>query len=434
MAVVRAPSLCENAAMEVNETVTTVRLFVVLIGLTALIGLLVARTRAHVLPYSVALVVAGGIAGLIFPEVNATVTPELVLIVLLPGLVFEAAYHIDFHEFRGSFGGITVLAVPGVLVSAIVVALVLQAATGLPFELGFLVGAMVGATDPAAVIATFRRLPTPKKLDTLVEGESLVNDGTGLVAVVVALEFIKGNGSVPDAAMLFLTTMVISGLIGLVLGFVGSRVLALIDDRLIETTISLVAAYGTYLIADAFHQSGVIATLVAGVVIGNYGRRVGMTERTKRAVDEVWEFIGFLLTAVVFLLVGLAIPLSQLDDALPWIAWGIVGTIVGRAVVVYGLLGIPSRLIHRRSPELILPLSWLNVMFWAGLRGAVAVAVALALPLDVPQRALIQAIVFGIVIFTLLVQGTTIGSVVKRSGALLHDEEPGEGQAAAIAA
>jgi CPA1 family monovalent cation:H+ antiporter len=404
--------------MEVNETVTTVRLFVVLIGLTALIGLLTARTRAGVLPYSVALVVAGGIAGLIFPSVNATVTPELVLIVLLPGLVFEAAYHIDFDEFRGSFGGITVLAVPGVLVSAIVVGVVLALALGFPLELGFLVGAMVGATDPAAVIATFRRLPTPRRLDTLVEGESLVNDGTGLVCVVVALEFIRGGGTIEGAAGLFVTALAISSLIGLVCGLVVSRLLVLIDDRLIETTITVVAAYGTYLIADYFHESGVIATLVAGVIIGNYGRRVGMTERTRTAVHEVWEFIGFLLTAVVFLLVGLAIPLSALDDALPWIAWGIVGTLAGRAAAVYGLLGLPNRIIHRKQPSQVMPLSWLHVMFWAGLRGAVAVAVALALPEDVPQRGLIQATVFGIVIFTLLVQGTTIQWVVERSGAL----------------
>ncbi len=165
------------------------------------------------------------------------------------------------------------------------------------------------------------------------------------------------------------------------------------------------------------------------VMIGNYGRRVGMTPTTVQAIDTVWEFVAFILTALVFLLVGLAIPISSLLVALPWIAWAVIGAIVGRAIVTYGMLGGGSRLVRRHATSRPIPLSWLHVLFWSGLRGAVSVAVALALPLDFPQRALLQEITFGVVLFTLVVNGTTIGLVVRRSGAL--NEAVGEADWAA---
>ena len=137
--------------------------------------------------------------------------------------------------------------------------------------------------------------------------------------------------------------------------------------------------------------------MVAGVFLGNYGRRIGLSERSKEALDIVWEFVAFLLTALVFLLIGLAITVSELVDTLPYIAWGVGGILVGRAVVIYALLGGASRLRHRRLGGAI-PVSWLHVMFWGGLRGAVAMAMALSLPADFPQRVLLQEITFGIVL------------------------------------
>jgi monovalent cation:H+ antiporter, CPA1 family len=400
--------------MENSPTIAAIDLFVILITAAAVVALLVRRIA---IPYTVALVVLGLAATTLLPRQQFQVTPELVLLVLLPGLVFEAALRIEFDDFRSSFGGVALLAVPGVLLSAAVVAIVLNVATGLRMELGFVVGAMVAATDPVAVVSTFKQLGSPRRLATLIESESLLNDGTAIVLFVVAVRAAVGPISPVEAAASMVITVVVSTLIGAVAGFIASRLIRMVDDHLIELTLSLAAAYGTYLVADRLHHSGIIATVVAGLVIGNYGRALGMSARAKEALDIVWEFFAFLVTAIVFLLIGLTISLGQLFDALPWIAWGVVAIVLARAMVVYGLLGATSRLVvltgHRRG----VPIAWLHVLFWGGLRGAVAVALALSLPVDFPERLLLQEITFGVILFTLLVQGTTIEWVIARVGA-----------------
>jgi len=400
--------------MDSAATVEAIAIFVALITLAAIVGLVV---RGLAIPYTVALVLLG-LAGTFFlPRDLFVVTPELVLLVLLPGLVFEAALKIEFADLRSSLGGVALLAIPGVLISAAIVAIVLNLATGLRLELGFVVGAMVAATDPAAVIATFRQLGSPRRLATLIESESLFNDGTALVVFAIALRAVTGGISGGEVVVTLVGTIVVSTAIGLLVGYVVARAIATIDDHLIELTLSLAAAYGTYLVADQLHQSGIIATVVAGVVIGNHGRSIGMSARSQEALDTVWEFFAFLLTALVFLLVGLAIDLPRLIDTLPSIIWGVVAILAGRALVIYVLFGPASRLAVRLRGSHQVPLAWLHVLFWAGLRGAVAVAMALSLPVDFPERALLQQITFGIVLFTLLVQGTTAEWVIDRAGA-----------------
>jgi CPA1 family monovalent cation:H+ antiporter len=400
--------------MQNGGTVEAIALFVALITLAAMVGLVVRRLA---IPYTVALVILG-LAGTAFlPRDQVVVTPDLVLLVLLPGLVFEAALKIEFADLRSTLGGVALLAIPGVLISAAIVALVLNLATGLRLELGFVVGAMVAATDPAAVIATFRQLGSPRRLATLIESESLFNDGTALVIFAISLRAVTGEVGSGDVLVTLLGAIVISTAIGLVVGYVVARTIATIDDHLIELTLSLAAAYGTYLVADQLHQSGIIATVVAGVVIGNHGRSIGMSARTQEALDIVWEFLAFLLTALVFLLVGLAIDLGGLVEALPSVVWGVVAILAGRALVIYLVFGPASRLAVRLRGGHRVPLAWLHVMFWAGLRGAVAVAMALSLPVDFPERALLQQITFGVVLFTLLVQGTTAEWIIDRVGA-----------------
>jgi len=391
-----------------------IRVVAALLTVAALAALVVARLR---IPYSVTLVVLGLVAGALLPKGTIQVTPELVLLVLVPGLVFEAALRLDLEHLRRTFGWIVLLAAPGVLISALIVALVLQLATGLRFELGLVVGAMVAATDPVAVIATFRRLHVPPRLATLVEGESLANDGTALVLFAATVAAISGGSSVAETAERMVAAVVSSVGIGLAAGWLASRLLAFVDDHPIELTISIAAAYGTYLLADGLEQSGIIATVVAGLVIGTYGREHGLSPRALEALDVVWELIAFLLTAFAFLLVGLAISPADLVAGAVSIAWGLVGVFVARVVVVYGLVGGLATLIGERAHWPRLPLGWLHVLFWAGLRGAVAVAMALSLPVGFPERALLQQITFGTVLFTLFVQGTTAGLVVRRSEA-----------------
>ncbi|HEX5825725.1 MAG TPA: cation:proton antiporter [Candidatus Limnocylindrales bacterium] len=377
--------------------------------------------RRFALPYSVALVLFGLALSIAGPNVRLPVSPDLLLAIVLPGLVFEAAFRTDVDVLRPAAAGVLLLAIPGVVVVAAIVALVLSTTSGLTFTEAFLVGAMVAATDPAAVLSTFRRANVPVRLATIVEMESLVNDGTGIVLFALAIEMLSGAGSLGGSIVGFAVSVVGGGLLGAVFGGLAARLVRGVDDHLTELAITVVLAYGTYLAADALGLSGVIATLLAAGIFGATARG-GLTPRATEAIDVVWEFAAFLLTAGVFLLVGLAIAPQTLVMAAAPIAWGIVAILVGRAVVVYGLLGPMTAAIDRfgrRDPAsaAAIPRAWLHVLFWAGLRGAVSVALALSLPAGLPNRELLQGIVFGIVLFTLIVQGTTSGWVLRRTGA-----------------
>src|SRR5262245_2882714 len=406
--------------MPTSETagLLPVELFILLVAIATGVAFIARRTAV---PNSVALVIAGLGLTLLVPNAEVRITPELILAVLLPGLVFEAAYKLDLTELRRSFGLISILAAPGVLITAAVVALVVSAATGLDLGLAFILGAMLSATDPVAVVALFKRLRAPSDLSTVVEAESLLNDGTGVVLFSSALLALASPVTLAEGALDFVVTIVASAIIGAVAGFVAERLMRLAGDHLIEVAISLVAAYGTYLVVDRLHESGIIATVVVGLVIGNAGGAQRLRAKTVEALDITWEFIAFLLTALTFLLIGLAMSPGQLAAALPVTVAGYVAITVARLLVVYGVIGGGSRLLRLGSP---LPVGYLHVMFWAGLRGAVAVALALALPVDVPQRDVLAGAVFGVVLITLLVQGTTAGWVVRRAG-VIREPTPG---------
>ncbi len=396
-----------------------------LIALVAAAVAVAMLARRFAIPYSVALVLVGVALSVFGPNVSFPISPGLLLAIVLPGLVFEAAFRTDVEVLRPAAAGVFLLAIPGVVIVAAIVAVVLSATSGLTFTEAFLVGAMVAATDPAAILSTFRRIRVPARLATLVEMESLVNDGTGIVLFALALEMLAGVGSLGGSVVSFAIAVVGSTCLGAVLGAGAARLVRRVDDHLTELAITVVLAYGTYLIADALGLSGVIATLLAAGVFGATARG-GLTPRAIEAIDTVWEFAAFLLTAGVFLLVGLAMAPQTLVNAAGPIAWGIVAILVGRAIVVYGLVGTVSSIVDRlgagrargsAASVATIPRSWLHVLFWAGLRGAVSVALALSLPADLPNRALLQGIVFGIVLFTLIVQGTTSGWVVRRTGA-----------------
>jgi monovalent cation:H+ antiporter, CPA1 family len=375
-------------------------------------------------PASVGLVLVGLAVSIVGPDVGLPIAPALLLAIVLPGLVFEAAFRTDLAILRPSAVTVGVLAVPGVVVVAAVVAVVLTATTGLSSTEGFLVGAMVAATDPAAVLSTFRHVAVAPRLATMVEMESLVNDGTGIVLFALALELLGGRASLGDAIVGFVVRVVGAGFLGYAAGWLAGWIVRRVDDYLAELTISAMLAYGTYLVADAVGLSGVIATLVAAGTFGALARD-GLSPRAVDAIDVVWEFAAFLLTAAVFLLVGLSIEPGSLVLAAGAIGWGIVAILIARAAVVYGLIGGGSALLRRvgqardRSsrPADAVPRPWLHVLFWAGLRGAVSVALALSLPAGLPHRDVIQGVTFGIVLFTLIVQGSSAAWVVRRSGA-----------------
>lgn len=376
---------------------------------------LTGRLRALRAPGPIVFVIAGAAVGILAPQLRIVVTPDLVLLVLLPGLVFEAAYRLHWEDLRRAYGWIGFLAVPGVLISAALIAVVLNAAIGLRADLAFVVGAMVSATDPAAVVATFTKLRAPRRLVAIVDAESLLNDGTGLVAFAIAVAAVTRGVALAEATWLFAMTVVASSVLGAASGLIAALLVVRVRGHVLPVAISLVAAYGTYVAAAELGLSGVLASVIAGIVLGNYGRHVGLAEHTEHALDRVWEPLAAVLSALIFLAVGLAVGRSTTLEALAPIAWGVLAALLARAVVVYVLLGAGSAALDRLRLVPGLPGRWLHPLFWAGLRGGVATAAALSLPLDFPERDLLQEIVFGIVVVTLLVQGSTAGWLVRRA-------------------
>jgi len=294
-----------------------------------------------------------------------------------------------------------------VLLTAGAVALALDAASPMPLGIAFLVGTMLAATDPAAVISVLGHLRAPPRLTTLIEAESLFNDGTGIVIFAIALQALSAPISPLGMVVQLVVVAVVSIGLGAAVGWLASLALRPVRDHLLELSISLVAAYGSYLLAQRLGQSGLIATVVCALVIGNHARHAALTGRGRDAVDTVWEFIGFLATTVVFLLIGLSISVDQLVMAALPIGVVLLALVASRAVVVYGLLGGLSAMTARLGWVDGLPLTWLHLVNWSGLRGAVAVALALSLPADLPYRELVLGIVFGCVLLTLLIQGGT---------------------------
>ena len=372
--------------------------------------------QASTVPLAIAGMGAGLLAALAVPRLGLLITPELVFAGILPGLVFEAAYHLHWEDLRRSSGPIAFLAVPGVLVSAAIVAAVLAVSTGLRPELAFVVGAMVSATDPAAVVAIFTRLGAPRRLIAIVDAESLLNDGTGLVLFAIAVRAVGGHVAPAEAVAAFVVITTASAIAGIVIGVAAAVVIVRLRDHRAQVAVSIVAAYGAAGAAATLGFSAIIATVVTGVVLGNYGRRMGLQRTTESAFDTVWERISTALTVLVFVLVGLAVGSAGLVSAVGPIAWGVLGVLAARAVVVYVLLGGALRFLRAPGGGPALRGAWLHVLFWAGLRGAVATAAALSLPLDIPERDLLQRITFGIVLVTLVGHGSTARWVAQRSG------------------
>ncbi len=377
---------------------------VVILLVVSLVAILVRRIR---MPYTVALVLAG-LALTLQHQWRLTMTPELVLALFLPPLVFEAAFHLQFKDLRENAASILTLAVVGVLLSAGIVGVVLVGAQVLPLPVALLFGALISATDPVSVTATFKALGVPRSLSALLEGESLLNDGTAIVLFQIALLLVVEGTLDPITGLVDFLRIAGGGLlIGLLLGYIVSLILARIDDYLIETTLTTVLAYGTYLVAEHFHVSGVLAVVMAGLINGNIGPKA-MSPTSRIVIFNFWEYVAFLANSFVFLLIGMNIQMGELLNNLNAIIIAIFAVLSARAVAVYGLSALLRS--YRRHP----PASYQHVLFWGGLRGAVSLALALSL---VEQHFLyerqILAMTFGVVLFTLLIQGTTIPLVLR---------------------
>ena len=377
----------------------------------------IASQRMRV-PYTAALLLTGVALGGLHLVALPHLTKELLFALFLPGLLFEAAYHLEVRELRENAWAIGALAVPGVaaaiaLTAAILVAgaAVLGHGASVGWTTALLFGGVIAATDPVAVTALFREVAAPRRLHVLVESESLLNDGTSIVFLMLMLAYFAGE--TPTAAGLVVDFFRIAGggaLVGLVIGAAVSHIRTRLDDAAIEITLTTIAAYGAFVMAEQLHWSGVIATVVAGVVCGRTGRHHTMTAGTRRAVDSFWEWLAFVLNSAVFLLLGAELSGSLLLREWPLLLLGAVAALGARAIVV-GTVG----LVLRRTTER-LPRAWRVVLVWGGLRGALSLVLALALPEDAGNRPLIIALTAGTVMLSLVGQGATMGMVLRRLG------------------
>jgi len=384
---------------------STETLIIELLLVASLVAIVVRRLRV---PYTVALVVVGLLITVQQP-VPFELVPELILALFVPPLLFEAAFHINLRDVRRLLPHIFGLAVPGVIITTFIVGGLIFWTTRLSWPLALVFGALIAATDPVAVVALFRAIGIPHQLSVLVESESLMNDGTAIVLFNLMLAIaVTGEFSVLGSLVDFLRVAVGGAVIGALAGFAVAQLIARIDDYLIETTLTTVLAFGSYLLAERLHVSGVLAVVAAGLIVGNLGPR-GMSPTTRLVLFNFWEYTAFLANSFVFLLIGLDVNLPALASNWQAVLWAIAAVLVGRVIVVYGL----AWLIGRFSQTL--PWGWRHVLNWGGLRGAVSLALVLSMPATLgPDRELLRVMAFGVVLFTLLGQATTMAPLARR--------------------
>lgn len=389
--------------------------FVILFSIATAVAIAVRRLR---IPYTVALVLVGLLLGTLQLIEPPHLTKDLLFSLFLPGLLFEAAFNLDAREFQRNGIAISALAVPGVVaaigLTALIVTPVLNGLAldrGFTWEYGLLFGALIAATDPIAVVGLFKRLDAPLRLTTLVEGESLLNDGTSIVLLTLLLGIVAG-GATSAAGLVVRFILIVGGgaLVGAAIGAAASQITRRIDEPMIEITLTTIAAYGSFVVGEQLGYSGVIATVVAGMICGNYGRRVGMSPSTQLAVETFWEYLAFALNSLVFLLIGFEVRAEML--ALYWaqIVVAYVAMLGARIGVILAVT-----LLLRRTRERV-PLSWSAILTWGGLRGALSMVLALALPASIAHRDLLVTMTFGVVLASILIQGLTMPWLLPRLG------------------
>ena len=408
------------------ELIELLAVFIVAAG----VGVFVAKVGRF--PYTIALLLAGlGISVLgwalgidLQSRFAVGLTHDLILLVLLPPLLFEGAATTDLESLRENLLTILALAVPGLVLSVILLGAIGQYVLGLPLILALLFGAMILPTDPVSVLALFEEVGAPERLSTLVEGESLINDGVGVVVFSTLLAIVTGTSGTVTAADLLeverLTSVTIEIavtslgglLVGIAAGYAVYRVMVDLDEHMTETVLTIIAAYGSFLLAEHYlHVSGVIATVVAGLFIGNRGTEYAMSPRTKISIFNTLSTGAFIVNTFVFLAIGINTPIGALAANAPVILAAIVLVLAVRIVIVYPITAIINRLQRRDVSR-----SYQHVMVWGALHGSIPIALVLGLPPGFPQARKLRAMVFGVAAFSLVVQGLTMPGLMDRLG------------------
>jgi CPA1 family monovalent cation:H+ antiporter len=391
--------------------------FVLLFVVATVVSLVAGRLR---IPYTVGLVVAGLALGATHIIATPPLTRELLFTLILPGLLFDAAFNLHIKEFRRDAVTLVSLAVPGVIVAIVIMVLVLGPAIGLlgvgPAEMPgrqavLVFAALVSATDPVAVVALFRALDAPRRLQVLVEGESLLNDGTAIIFFTLALGATTGGtAGVPatlatDFLYIVGAGIVVGAAIGAAVGY-GIRRL---HEPTLEVMLTTIAAYGSFVAAEGLGASGVIATVTAGMLCGSSEARGALSVPARIAVATFWEYLAFALNSIVFLLIGFVVQVPMLLAHWRSILAAYLVITLTRVIVTSGISAmLPARL--------RIPPRWTAILAWGGLRGALSMVLALSIPESFPQRDLLITMTFGVVILSILAQGVTVGPALRWLG------------------
>jgi CPA1 family monovalent cation:H+ antiporter len=391
------------------------------------------------IPYPILLVLGGLALGFApgLPEIN--LPPDLVLVGVLPPLLYGAAFFTSLHDLRANLRPVSLLAIGLVLLTMIVVAVVAHQLIGLPWAAAFVLGAVVSPTDPIAATAIMQRLRAPRRIVNIVEGESLVNDGTALVAYRFAVvAAVSGSFSLWEAGISFVFNVAGGVVVGLAVGWLVRQVRRRLDFPAAEVTLSLLTGYFAYIPAELLGVSAVIAAVTAGVYMGWFTPEL-TTPEVRLMGDSAWEIVTFVLNALLFTLIGLQLPgiLNELGGYSPadLILWAVViwlTVVLVRWLWTYPAAWLPRKLVRRiRERDEMPPTAVLVLISWTGMRGAVSLAAALAIPLTTdagepfPGRNLILFLTFAVILGTLVVQGLTLPTVIRRLGLEADEGEAG---------
>jgi len=379
-----------------------------LLLIASVVAMLTRRLR---LPYSAGLVAAGLLLAVLPFAPTVQLTKELLFRALLPPLIFEAAFHLDWKQLRRDLPVVLVLASLGVAFSAAITAAGMHYLARWDWLSCAVFGILIAATDPVSVIATFREAGARGRLLVLVEAEALFNDGTAAVAFGVAITFAVGHAPTALQTLSALAATMLGGLMsGAVVASLALLLAGRTEDHLVEIAFTTVAAWGSFLLAEHLRLSGVLATLTAGLLMANYRSLGEISPRGKGAVEDFWEYAAFIANSLVFLLIGMRS--AQVDVRAVWVSAvaAILLVTLGRAAAIYPfcLLFAGSGLRVSARHQLVL--------FWGGLRGALALALALGLPPEIPLREQIVTISFAVVAFSVFVQGLTMTPLLRRVG------------------
>ena len=381
-----------------------------LLFVSAIVAIVTRRLR---MPYTVGLVLAGIGLSFIPGHLDLQLSRDLIFSVFLPPLVFEAALYISWRELARDLPVIGLLASFGVLLAAALTTIGMHYAVGWSWAAAGAFGVLISATDPVSVIATFKEAGVHGRLRLLVEAESLLNDGTAAVAFVAVLGLATGSDSGWLGKMThFLLAFGGGILVGLIVGFALKLFAARTDDQVVEMTLTALAAYGSFFLAEHFHVSGVLASLSAGIMTGSYRGPESPWVAGLARLESLWEYIAFVVNSLIFLLIGARVAQQHFTGV--W--WAVLAAIalvtLGRALAIYPLCALFAR------SALKVSMRHQHVLFWGGLRGALALALALGLPPDLPQHDDIITVAFAVVAFSIFVQGLTMQPLLRRLGEL----------------